>query len=523
MKMILFFNLIIFFNVFIATISSSNAYIPDASLSVPKIIKRHGYPSETHIVDTKDGYLLEVHRIPHGKNIKQYRNFPVFLQHGVVASSADWIINGPKKALAYQLADNGFDVWLGNSRGNTYSRTHKSLSPDSEEFWNFSFHEMGIYDLPATIDYVLERTNRSQLYYIGHSMGSCMFFVMCSMRPEYNYKIRAQISLAPVAYVHHMTSVLNSLVPYATQIQKASNWVSKGAFLPQNAASKLVNKYLCGDNAMNSALCKKYIVYKMFGEDSVQFDMVNWLNTYIPTKCEIEQIQHIHLGCYLQLLNPNTMYKLLLYLFFPGLLPIILGHNPAGTSVKTLIHFAQEITTKNFQQFDFGIEKNLEVYNCSHPPKYNLSNVIAPIAFYYAKNDILADPLDVVELYSRLPNRLGINLIKFDQFNHVDFLYSKNVTEMVYQSVMNTLFKAEFADWIPEIDNTTAFNVSSDYNQCYDERNARKTKNGFWQKITSFIKRKEVYPLKNYMVEDHEENVRSRHTIKNAWNQTHFE
>jgi len=43
------------------------------------------------------------------------------------------------------------------------------------------------------------------------------------MRPEYNYKIRAQISLAPVAYVHHMTSVLNSLVPYATQIQVCLN------------------------------------------------------------------------------------------------------------------------------------------------------------------------------------------------------------------------------------------------------------------------------------------------------------
>ncbi|XP_026810356.1 gastric triacylglycerol lipase-like [Rhopalosiphum maidis] len=477
--MISFFEFIILFNVFIATISASDAYIPDASLSVPKIIKRHGYPSETHILDTKDGYLLEVHRIPHGKITKQFRNFPVFLQHGIVASSADWIINGPAKALAYQLADNGFDVWLGNSRGNTYSRTHKSLSPDNEEFWNFSFHEMGIYDLPATIDYILERTNRSQLYYIGHSMGSCMFFVMCSVRPEYNYKIRAQISLAPVAYVHHMTSVLNSLVPYANQIQKASNWVSKGAFLPQNAASKLVNKYLCGDDAMNSALCKKYIVYKMFGEDSVQFDMT--------------------------------------------LLPIILGHNPAGTSVKTLLHFAQEITTKNFQQFDFGIEKNFEVYNCSHPPKYNLSNVIAPIAFYYAKNDILADPIDVVELYSRLPNRLGIHLIKFDQFNHVDFLYSKNVTDMVYQSVMNTIFKAEFLDWIPEFDNTTAFNSSSDYIQCYDERSARKTKNGFWHKITSFIKRKELHPIKSSIAENYEENVRSRHTIKLAWNETHYE
>ncbi|CAI6364457.1 unnamed protein product [Macrosiphum euphorbiae] len=477
--MISFFDFIIFFNVFIATIFASDAYIPDASLSVPKIIKRHGYPSETHIVDTKDGYLLEVHRIPHGKNTKQYRKFPVLLQHGVVASSADWIINGPSKALAYQLADNGFDVWLGNSRGNTYSRSHKSLSPDSEEFWNFSFHEMGIYDLPATIDYILELTNQSQLYYIGHSMGSCMFFVMCSMRPEYNYKIRAQISLAPVAYVHHMTSFLNTLVPYANEIQKASNWVSKGAFLPQNAASKLVSKYLCGDNAINSTLCKKYIVYKMFGEDTVQFDMT--------------------------------------------LLPIILGHNPAGTSVKTLIHFAQEITTKNFQLFDYGTEKNFDVYNCSHPPKYNLSNIIVPIAFYYAKNDILADPTDVMELYSHLPNRLGLHLIEFDKFNHVDFLYSKNVTDMVYQSVMNTIFKAEFVDWIPEFDNTTAFNALSDYNKCNDDRNARTTNNGFWHKITSIIKKKEVYPLTSIMREDKEKHVRSRNTYVMAWNQTYFE
>jgi len=54
-------------------------------------------------VDTKDGYLLEIHRIPYGKNTKQFKNFPVLLQHGVVASSADWIINGPSKALGIIL------------------------------------------------------------------------------------------------------------------------------------------------------------------------------------------------------------------------------------------------------------------------------------------------------------------------------------------------------------------------------------------------------------------------------------
>jgi lysosomal acid lipase/cholesteryl ester hydrolase len=65
----------------------------------PQLIIKYGYPVETHTVLTADGYFLTLHRIPHGRsNITQHRR-PVILQHGILSSSADWVILGPDKAL----------------------------------------------------------------------------------------------------------------------------------------------------------------------------------------------------------------------------------------------------------------------------------------------------------------------------------------------------------------------------------------------------------------------------------------
>lgn len=34
-----------------------------------------------------------------------------------------------------------------------------------------SFHEMAMYDLPAMIDFVLQKTGQKQIYYVGYSQG----------------------------------------------------------------------------------------------------------------------------------------------------------------------------------------------------------------------------------------------------------------------------------------------------------------------------------------------------------------
>ena len=75
--------------------------------------------------------------------------------------------------MAFFFADQGFDVWMNNSRGNRHSRFHRYHDPDHDaEFWDFSFQELGKYDQPAVIDYILKTTGVPNLTYIGHSQGT---------------------------------------------------------------------------------------------------------------------------------------------------------------------------------------------------------------------------------------------------------------------------------------------------------------------------------------------------------------
>lgn len=55
-----------------------------------------------------------------------------------------WVQNSPKLSPAFVFADAGFDVWLGNNRGNLYGQNHTSLTPKDKEFWDFDFEDMGL-------------------------------------------------------------------------------------------------------------------------------------------------------------------------------------------------------------------------------------------------------------------------------------------------------------------------------------------------------------------------------------------
>ena len=122
------------------------------------------YPIWHKYIDTQDGYILDIYRIPGPRPEslttalgKVTSREPVLMVHGLFGTSLSYILNGPGLAPAFKLADTGrYDVWLLNLRGNEFSRKHNFYDPDiTKDYWEFSFEEMGDYDLTTAVSYIL--------------------------------------------------------------------------------------------------------------------------------------------------------------------------------------------------------------------------------------------------------------------------------------------------------------------------------------------------------------------------------
>ncbi|XP_047474952.1 lipase lipl-4-like isoform X2 [Penaeus chinensis] len=235
---------------------------PHTFLTTPEIIRARGYPAQTHHVTTSDGYVLQMHRIPGGRGGGQGAGLNgldfassgknsssnnrgkqkvAFLQHCVLCSSADFILNDPDQAIAFILADLGYDVWLGNIRGNVYSRRHVRLSPNQPEFWDYSIDEIARYDVPAMLTYVREATGSPTLSYVGHSMGTSVFFAMMNYHPQINNWVRVMAAMAPVAYIHN-ARIFQFYAPLINALENYQSVIL--AHNPAGISSNVLRQYL---------------------------------------------------------------------------------------------------------------------------------------------------------------------------------------------------------------------------------------------------------------------------------------
>ena len=133
----------------------------------------NGFASESYTVVSDDGYVYQLYRIPGKLGDKSKSQKPaVLMMHGIECDMNFWLPNNPDVVPPYVLAEQGYDVWLGNNRGTRYATYHTELDPKEAEYWRFSQEQMGLHDLPTFIDHIIETTGQEQITYIGHSQGT---------------------------------------------------------------------------------------------------------------------------------------------------------------------------------------------------------------------------------------------------------------------------------------------------------------------------------------------------------------
>ncbi|XP_076253471.1 lipase 1-like isoform X2 [Rhynchophorus ferrugineus] len=228
-KTVIIFSIsFLFFTSIAILIGKSPPQHPDVGLTLFQFCEKYNYSLEAVDLTTEDGYVITVHRIrcPRYKKSCPDQRPVVLMMHGITGSSADFIVQGVGKSLAFQLVDQGFDVWIGNQRGNFYSRRHIMLDADFDQsFWDFSYHEIGLYDLPAMIDHVIKTTNQTKLTYVGLSQGCTAYL------PLFNF-----FEIHEILRRDHITSQL--LAYLCVGPHKIANWI----------CTKQVGKILSGMN-----------------------------------------------------------------------------------------------------------------------------------------------------------------------------------------------------------------------------------------------------------------------------------
>lgn len=188
-----------------------------------KLCHIFGYEHEEHVVLTKDGYLLGLHRLPskRGERRNQANTSTgkpvVYLHHGLLMNSEVWVcLTDPARSLAFTLAELGFDVWLGNNRGNKYSKKSIHHNPNSTKFWDYSIDDFAWHDIPDSIEYIIEATQEPSVSYVGFSQGTAQAFAALSIHPPLNRRINVFVALAPAM------SPAGLAVPIVDSLMKAS-------------------------------------------------------------------------------------------------------------------------------------------------------------------------------------------------------------------------------------------------------------------------------------------------------------
>ena len=359
-------------------------------LNATELILSKGLPAEEHYVTTNDGFVLGLQRIKRSSAAERY---PILILHGLLASSDTFLLNSRHQSLPYVLHDAGFDVWLGNVRGNKYSRKHVSLNPNKDEFWKWSFDEMGEFDIPAIIDYIVNTTKMPKVNFVGHSQGCVAFFSGVIQNNYLNEKVDKFFALAPAAFLPNIKIPLKNLRHFITLLPTLDTSFEHGEILKSPDVLNKITGEIC--NILN--MCSN----SMFMLEGNRYS--SNLN-----------------------LSRISVYK---------------AHEPSGTSLQNIKHWTQMVdqNKKKFGMrfYDNGYFGNYHKYKSFVTPKYNFEEFRVSTYIFCGTDDKVVTMKDCKTLSHNLPNVKQFYEIK--GYNHFDFPYAFNAPTRFFNKILKIL------------------------------------------------------------------------------------
>jgi len=347
-------------------------------------------------VQTGDGYLLGLHRLgwrsgEEGTRVNSGREGGVkkkvvYLHHGLMMNSEVWVcLTERERCLPFELVEKGYDVWLGNNRGNKYSKKSVHTAPTSSAFWNFSMDQFAFHDIPDSIAYILETTHQPSLSYIGFSQGTAQAFATLSIHPTLNDKVDVFIALAP-------------------------------AMSPKGVASGTVDSFV---------KASPDILYLAFGRKAILPSATMWQSILYPPIFVrlIDTSLRFLFGWHATNISPHQ--KLAAY-----------PHLYSFTSTKSVVHWFQIIRNGVFQMYDDEapnpvMSNRSKYYKVA---KFPTKNIKTPIVLVYGGSDSLVD-IDI--MLKELPSHTVAKEIP--HYEHLDFLWAQSVNELVFPHVFEAL------------------------------------------------------------------------------------
>ncbi|KAI0072829.1 triacylglycerol lipase [Panus rudis PR-1116 ss-1] len=360
-----------------------------------------GYDFEEHVVLTKDGYLLGLHRLRLRKGEERTPGSApgkpvVYLHHGLLMNSEVWVcLTSAERSLPFVLVELGFDVWLGNNRGNKYSKKSIYHDPNSTKFWDYSIDNFAWNDIPDSIQYILDITKEPSLSYIGFSQGSAQAFAALSIHPPLNERVNVFIALAP-------------------------------AMSPDGLAASIV------DGLMKAS---PTLLFLIFGRKAILSSAPTWQSILYPPVFSAAITTSLRWLFNWHSYNIDPDQKLAAY-----------AHLYSYASVKSVVHWFQIMRTGKFQMYDDDVQRVMIArkeparpsgVTAYAPARFPTRNIMSPIVLLYGDSDSL---VDIEQMMRELP-RHGTTATRLYGYEHLDILWGKNVHKDVIPHVVAALKK----------------------------------------------------------------------------------